>query len=335
MAWKHPALLALLTLCFIGCGGPASTEVPATAGQDTEDLSSQPPSSETPGDSASAPPRSRLVPQEYATIQAAVDAARAGDTVLVAPGTYSERVRLKSGIRLEGSGAALTVLDGQGRSENLVDFSGASDVVISGFTFRNVGPGIVCQMSADPRGWCSGDWYAAAVYADGHTPGTSGVITRNRFEGNDTAVLLYYRAHAEVRGNLFRNNRHALVFNYYGDELARVEDNLFWRNTELSLGVQAGYVDIRRNVIAHSGLGLIHEYIQTGDIRCNVFFQNARHVAEAALVPDRVRLGEDDNLVLDPLFADADAGDYRLGPGSPLLNTACFPGTPTGGVVFP
>ena len=44
------------------------------------------------------------VPSEYSTIQAAVDAASCGDTVLIAPGTYSETVIVlrKSDLMLQG-----------------------------------------------------------------------------------------------------------------------------------------------------------------------------------------------------------------------------------------
>lgn len=49
------------------------------------------------------------VPQEYATIQAAVDAAASGDTVLVGPGTYVENVIIHGSLTLRSSrGAART-----------------------------------------------------------------------------------------------------------------------------------------------------------------------------------------------------------------------------------
>ena len=37
------------------------------------------------------------VPREHPTIQAAIEAAKAGDTVLVSPGTYKERIHLSRG----------------------------------------------------------------------------------------------------------------------------------------------------------------------------------------------------------------------------------------------
>src|SRR3989344_111837 len=50
--------------------------------------------------------------QEYLTIQAAVNAAIAGDTVLVYPGTYRESVKAKSGVKIQSQTEHAAVLDG-------------------------------------------------------------------------------------------------------------------------------------------------------------------------------------------------------------------------------
>src|SRR5262245_65157969 len=55
----------------------------------------------------------RRVPQDYSTIQDAVNGAQPGDIVLVGPGTYFEKVKItKSGIRLEAYPEHAAVLDG-------------------------------------------------------------------------------------------------------------------------------------------------------------------------------------------------------------------------------
>ncbi len=44
-------------------------------------------------------------PADFRTIQAAIDASEEGDTVSVAPGTYTESVGMRDGVNLQGAGA--------------------------------------------------------------------------------------------------------------------------------------------------------------------------------------------------------------------------------------
>jgi hypothetical protein len=274
-------------------------------------------------------PRMLQVPREYATLQAAVDAARSGDTVLVAPGTYRETVRLKSGIRLVGSGAWRTFLDGGGQPVKLVDFSGSRDVVIAGFTFQNVGPGSDgCSQLGDVMR-CGGEWYPAALFADGHTDlgeeATSALVMHNVFRTNFLAVMLYFHARAVVRNNVFVDNVHGFVANHFQD-VALVENNVFWNHGAEAIVSQAASLDIVNNVIVRSKVGILHAHIQTGRIRCNLFFQNEAHGADVHSVPPRFTLGEDGNVELDPLFEDPFAGNFLPQVGSPLRDAGCFEG---------
>jgi hypothetical protein len=128
---------------------------------------------------AAATARRRMVPSDYPTIQAAIDAADPGDVVFVEPGTYRENVRLRSRISLIGAGANLTTLDGEGRGVSLIDYTGARNVVLQGFTLTGVGTASGCSFPDDPF-FCSGNWYAAAIFGDGSGNG-NGEVGR----GND------------------------------------------------------------------------------------------------------------------------------------------------------
>jgi parallel beta-helix repeat protein len=71
------------------------------------------------------------VPQDFATIQAAVDASADGDTIVVHKGTYSEAVVVtgKTGLLISGSGKPL--IDGTG-SEDALTLVGCSNVEVRG-----------------------------------------------------------------------------------------------------------------------------------------------------------------------------------------------------------
>ncbi len=106
------------------------------------------------------------VPDEYATIQAAIDASEDGDTVMVADGTYEETVNFDGKAITVGSRFIIdgdwdhvvnTIIDGSGERNGVTFWSGeGNESVLSGFTIRNcvgvqrLGGGISCYDGASP-----------------------------------------------------------------------------------------------------------------------------------------------------------------------------------------
>lgn len=90
------------------------------------------------------------VPRDHATIQDAIDASAAGDTILVANGTYHERIRMKSGIVLRSEGddakgeigirrAELTIINGGNTKGTGPGVNMAAGSTLDGFTISGVG----------------------------------------------------------------------------------------------------------------------------------------------------------------------------------------------------
>ncbi len=274
------------------------------------------------------------VPEDHQTIQGAIDLAAPGDTVLVGPGTFTEFLRLRPGVRLRGSGADRTVLDAKGRAENLVDLTGAPGVVISGFTFMGVPMAEVgCSRPEDPF-HCSGDWYRAAIFGDGHwlmeeapeaegCAGASALVTQNVFRDNFIAVMPYFHTRLVVANNVFVQNAYGYVANRLQDRGALL-NNVFLEQAELAVGITAGYVDVVNNVLARSGAGYFQGYVQEGRIACNVLWDNAldERPSHDGATP-RLLVGAEGNVALDPLFVSFATGDFNLGPQSPAKDAGC------------
>jgi hypothetical protein len=106
------------------------------------------------------------VPDDYPTIQEAIDAAAHGDTVIVKPGTYVENIDFlgKPITVMSEHGADVTVIDG-GKNGSVVTIKGGvrGDTVLEGFTITNgtgtyypdhssgsylKGGGILCKMAS-------------------------------------------------------------------------------------------------------------------------------------------------------------------------------------------
>ncbi len=82
----------------------------------------------------------RLVPDDYSTIKECMNAAADGDTCLVSPGTYFEKIDYlgKAIHLLSEQGPDLTILDGNDRGPVVTFESGETeDAIINGFKIRN------------------------------------------------------------------------------------------------------------------------------------------------------------------------------------------------------
>jgi parallel beta-helix repeat protein len=91
-----------------------------------------------------AEPRTILVPDEYATIQEAINAASLGDTVYVKAGTYYESVVVNTTVSLIGESKEATIIEAGWRN-NAIHIV-ADNVCVRGFTIRGSG-GILVDAS--------------------------------------------------------------------------------------------------------------------------------------------------------------------------------------------
>lgn len=120
-------LIAVGALALAACAGPPSGDAsPAATGDAGTDSPSQ-----WSGNT-------RLVPSEFPTIQAAVDAAEPGDLILVDRGTYRETVDVKvPGITIRGVDRNEVIIDGEFERANGVQVLFTDGVVVENITAMN------------------------------------------------------------------------------------------------------------------------------------------------------------------------------------------------------
>ncbi len=163
-----------------------------------------------------------VVPRDYETIQEGLDAASAGDSVLVSVGVYPEHLTMDS----SSDGVMLISISGPDQTEVI----GSADVdapllscsnlgpaaVISGFTFRDntnaTTGGVACHTASpliennsflDNHGTVAG---GAIICFQGSFPRISGNTFIGNVAGEGGAICLVPNAGAEIVGNLFERN---------------------------------------------------------------------------------------------------------------------------------
>jgi hypothetical protein len=182
-----------------------------------------------------------VVPTDFASIQAAINAANPQDVVLVEPGNYAENLTLRSGIDVRGREAARTSLAPMDSQLPTVRIAGANDLLFANFTLTGASSAISVAASADVQ-VASVIVDAAATSAINADINSTVAITNNVFYGNAVAILRS-TANVTVTNNIFRNNAVTITspFNLVGNNV-NVEANCWSNNADLtSNGIDNSY----------------------------------------------------------------------------------------------
>jgi parallel beta-helix repeat protein len=171
------------------------------------------------------------VPDDFSTIQEALDAANPGDTVYVRAGTYTENVQITKSIYLIGENCTNTTIDGGGVNYPTVRVNNADNIEISGFAIQNGDTGICLNGSA-----------ASTI--------SGNLITNNAFDG----IRLENSSNCVVSGNRVTNSTYGihLVFSSYNTFRCNAISDNSWNLAVFGGGVYISYyiqdIDISNTV---------------------------------------------------------------------------------------
>jgi len=173
------------------------------------------------------------------TLQAGVDAAAPGDTVLALPGYYCENLRLGPRVHLSSrDGAAATILDAEGGRG--LDCVGCPEgTVVEGFTIRGGGGQFAGGMM---------------LYGNSHVEIRDNVFSGNVVEHSGAGITVQYFSSAHIHDNLFVGNRapEAAAIVVVVSSRARIANNVFRENESTlrsaCVGVNRGWIVVEGNV---------------------------------------------------------------------------------------
>jgi hypothetical protein len=257
------------------------------------------------------------VPADYATIQAAIVAANDSDEIVVAAGTYNERIDfLGKAITVRSSnGAASTVIDG-GAAGRVVTFATGetSSAVLDGFTIRNGR-----TTNAD----------GAGIYVSSASPTiVNNIITDNHAQGYGSGIAVNLGSPV-IQNNVIRNNSPASGLSgggggggiYIGGAgSAQVIGNTIVDNTVLPGFLSGGGIDL----FAAGTPTLRNNFIARNRARIGGGIALANQ-SDALIVQNIIvgNSGSDHGGGIDWVVPDGDRGPYVVnntivGNGSPL-----------------
>ena len=276
------------------------------------------------------------VPDDYATIQAAIDAAGPRSVVRVAGGTYNERIVLEPYTRLVGGYDPTfterdpdlypTIVDG-GAAGDVVACASGDHFLVEGFTLRNGGP--------------SGDGVDFS-YA-------SGTVRNCRITGCRKGVVFQYGSgyqsedpprveYCDIWGNSESGVELALTTSVDGT----VRYTVIRDNGGDGITADGSSVSILNSTVAGNGGDGVELLTTTGNVvRDNIIASNGAYGIRCVSVTPALSYNDvwdntsgeysgcsagTGDISQDPIFCDAPGGDYSVHGSSPSLGAGSYGG---------
>ncbi|NQT81729.1 hypothetical protein HQ563_01810, partial [bacterium] len=294
------------------------------------------------------------VPEDYATIRAALDAAEEGDVILVREGTYRGKLRMKPNIELLGEGAETTIIDGAGEG-TAVAFDGVGWARLDGFTIKGgtgegfgkgdkIGGGIYilrssphisgCRVMYNSAVWGGGvcvDADSAPVFVDCEIRGNSALAGGGLFFYEDSSATILT---TKISGNAAEWYGGGLYLgsfssaSIYSCEISRNEASY---DGGAAHGSFQSDINIVSSTIADNsspqGAAMYMEEVTSLRAENTIIWGNespmvllGQGVFRYCDTEDNDLAGKNGNFLSDPLFAGAEEGDYHLLPYSPCVD---------------
>jgi len=192
------------------------------------------------------------VPQDHATIQAAVDAAVAGDEIRIAGGEYTETVTLseRSGLTLRGKGKVVfrPAPGNEGEPEASLTIEDSTDIRVDRLRFDDRAVGIEVDAGSSLR--VTRCRFAGNAFAVRAVDTRNAVLANNRVDGGIVGFDLTESARVLVRGNRLASLM-SVAFSVRGGS-----DLVFERNRVVGGGTallaDEGDTPVRRLDVAHN-----------------------------------------------------------------------------------
>lgn len=259
----------------------------------------------------------------FNTIQEGINAALAGDTVLVSPGVYHGAIELKDSVLLKGDkGPKLTIIDGDGTGNVIImPYSIPCRTSIEGFTVKN---GSTLVFVSNRVNFWSGSefrannciftgWGRAAINS---YPASKTYVTRSLFYSQD------------LTGQVWEKMAYESIWCGNGEFTNVTVDNV---NTGFMM-YQTGVQLINTTVSNTTNMAATWGSRGSGYVYAN--YTNFFNVTNQVIPGDNGQLpylNISNTLAVEPQFMNASTFDYRLSPASSLIDAGINVGLPYNG----